>query len=864
MADPFRLWPRGEYLSRVPPDPTRDSQEVFNRSHAPGAASSARAVPARALVISAGALAIPLTASAALPAGLQEEFTLLIWLPALVPAFLLTYYRGWRGGSLALAAAMATLTLAQAEVLALDLPTPHWDLLLAVVVLLVVVSLASGIVTELLLRERERAEYAALVDPLTGLPNRRHAAVFLDAAWASAIRGHGLAVVVFDFDHIKRVNDEHGHAEGDRVLRTFSDILKNRTRRMDVSARYAGDAFISVLVGCDIGRATDFAEEMRARVAEVPFGWGGVTVSAGVSALEPGMGSPDILVAAADRALYAAKGNGGNQLCRGDRPLPTAVATVAALSPPPPRTTLQGVNLLLVDDDEDTLRSTARLLEKMGCHVRTAASPRAALRDIGEEADIDVLVTDIVMPEMSGFALVDVAARARPGLPVLYVSGYPPEEVYWGGTPGARSAFLTKPLEADELRTTLLGLLGHPDLAREGSGGPEVASDRAVEAPPEVAGAPRRMTSTDEWRLEGRILVVDNDEAVVRALQRLFRRAGYAEPIGVTDPRQTREVIAAEHPDLLILDLVMPQMDGFTVMGQVTADLEPGEYFPILVLTGDDDPLIRQRALAAGAKDFLGKPFDPAEAEARVRNLLQTRFLTDNLARERDSLEDRVRERTAELADTRAELLHRLARAGEYRDDITGRHAERVGLLSAALAAEMGMDAREVDLIRRTAPLHDIGKIGVPDAILNKPGRLTPTEFELMKEHTVIGARILGGSTSRLLAVARDIALCHHERWDGKGYPEGRSKEAIPIQARIVAVADTFDALSHTRPYKEAVPPADCVAEVIRCSGTHYDPAVVAALKSVGERGVAEIFMVSDPLDPLRDTIGIEGTVSNA
>ena len=177
-------------------------------------------------------------------------------------------------------------------------------------------------------------------------------------------------------------------------------------------------------------------------------------------------------------------------------------------------------------------------------------------------------------------------------------------------------------------------------------------------------------------------------------------------------------------------------------------------------------------------------------------------------------------------------------------------------MLSAALAAEMGMDAREVDLIRRTAPLHDIGKIGVPDAVLNKAGELTPTEFELMKAHTLIGARILGGSSHRLLVVARDIALYHHERWDGKGYPGGKSGEEIPIHARIVAVADSFDALAHDRPYKEARPLPEAVAEVVRCSGTHYDPAVVDALKALSARGTSEIFRVSDPLDPLRDTTG--------
>ncbi len=807
----------------------------------------------RALAISAGALAIPLLALGTQPGWLQSGGALLVWLPALVPAFLLTYYRGWRGGSLALAAGMATLTLAQVEVTVLGVPAPRWDYLMVVVLLLVAVSLGSGVVTELLLRERERAERAALVDALTGLPNRRHAAVFLEAAWGSALRGHSLAVVVFDLDRFQKVNDEQGHSEGDRVLRIFAEILKSRTRRMDLSARFGGEEFISVLVDCDIEPATAFAEEVCARFVETDLGWGTVTVSAGVSAVEPGMGSPDVLVAATDRALYAAKENGRNQVWRADRPLP---ARPVPVTPPPqlrPRDDLKDVEILLVDDDEDVLRATTRLLEHLGCRVTTASSPRDALNALTTNGDIDVLITDIVMPEMSGFTLVDVASRVLPGLPVLYMSGYPPEEVYWGGTPGARNAFLAKPLEMKELQETLLGLLGAAPSAPAAP--PEAPAAAAVDTSSNGSQPAHPSTPLHRVRLDGRILVVDNDEAVVRTLKRLFRRAGYEAPVGITDPRQTRKVMAEQDFDLLILDLAMPEMDGFAVMSQVMSSLGPGEYFPILVLTGDDDPLIRQRALAAGANDFLNKPFDPAEAEARVRNLLQTRFLTHRLAQERDSLEEHVRDRTAELADTRSELLHRLARAAEYRDDVTGRHVERVGLLSAALAAEMGMGTREVDLIRRTAPLHDIGKIGVPDAVLHKTGPLTPTEFELMKVHTTIGARILGGSSHRLLVVASDIALHHHERWDGNGYPGGLAGEDIPIHARIVTVADTFDALSHTRPYKEALPPADAVAEVVRCSGSQFDPMVVAALRELSSRGASEIFRVSDPIDPLRDTM---------
>ena len=520
-------------------------------------------------------------------------------------------------------------------------------------------------------------------------------------------------------------------------------------------------------------------------------------------------------------------------------------------------TSLAGSRVLLVDDDHAVIRSATRLLESLGAEVHATSSPDAALALLSRDPPPHVLITDIVMPEMSGFTLVDLAVRVRPDLPVLYISGFPQEEVYWGGTLGGHSAFLGKPLEANALAHTLRGLVparGRPgslpaphrsglSLVRGNAGG-----GGAGAAPPPLK--------------EGRILVVDDDEAVVGSLQRLFARAGYERPVGLNDPARVRDLLAVDAFDLMVLDLNMPEMDGFQVLDSVRGVFDPEEYFPILILTGDDDPMVRRRALAAGAMDFLNKPFDPSEAEARVRNLLATRFLTRRVALQRDALEERVMERTAELADTRSEILKRLARAAEYRDDVTGRHAERVGLLSSRLASELGLPPHDADVIRRTAPLHDIGKIGVPDAILRKPGRLTPAEFEVMKTHTTIGAQILGGSHHRLLEVARDIALAHHERWDGLGYPHGRAGSDIPLEARIVAVADTFDTIAHARPYKVALSVDAALKEIARCRGTHYDPDVVDAFLAIRDRvGLGEIHCLADPLDPLRDTMGLESLV---
>jgi putative two-component system response regulator len=806
-------------------------------------------------------LGIPVVTAWVRPEWISSQDAFLVWLPALVPPFLLAYYKGWHGASLALAGAMATLALVHVEVLLLGLPGAPWPYVFVLIVVLVLVSIGSGAVAELLHRERDRAEQSALTDPLTGLPNRRHASVFLDAAWAAAIRGRSMALVIFDLDRFKGVNDVQGHAEGDRVLRALGRVLAERTRRMDLSVRYGGEEFMTILMDCKIDQAELFAEQVRARVAALEFSWGRITLSAGVSAIEQGMGSPDILVAAADRALYAAKERGRDRVVRADAALMPAAGTPPSQPPPrlEAREDLVGVRVLLVDDDEDALKATGRILEHFGCVVRTADTSRDALAILTQEIPVDVVATDIVMPDMSGFTLIDVASKVRPGLPVLYMSGYPQEEVYWGGIPGARSAFLSKPLEIEGLKQTLMNLLTPVE---EGGFVPETPAERAEARPRLLANAPVIGLAEPPQprgldKRDGRILVVDDDEAVVETLQRLFTRAGYECPTGVTDPTRVVDVLRSEPFDLMILDLYMPSMDGFEVLMAISEVFGAEEYFPVLILTGDDDPLIRRRALAAGAMDFLNKPFDPAEAEARARNLLAARFLNQRVALQRDTLEDRVAERTAELADTRSEILHRLARAAEYRDDVTGRHAERVGLLSSRVGAELGMPPREVDIIRRTAPLHDVGKIGVPDAILHKVGRLTPTEFEIMKTHTTIGAQILGGSSHRLLEVARGIALCHHERWDGLGYPHGRSGRDIPLEARIVSVADTFDTITHHRPYKPALAPADAVAEIIRCRGKHYDPDVVDAFAKISERvGLENIHGLADPLDPLRDTMG--------
>jgi putative two-component system response regulator len=342
--------------------------------------------------------------------------------------------------------------------------------------------------------------------------------------------------------------------------------------------------------------------------------------------------------------------------------------------------------------------------------------------------------------------------------------------------------------------------------------------------------------------LHGKILIVDDLEANVLLLERMLRADGYVSIESTTDPREVCELHLKNRYDLILLDLQMPGMDGFQVMENLK-EIETGGYLPVLVITAQ--PGHKLRALKAGAKDFISKPFELTEVLARVHNMLEVRQLHNELHNYNDVLEQRVRERTADLQENYLETIFTMTRAAEFKDEDTGAHVQRISYYSRALAGILGMDEKFVDKIFFASPMHDIGKIGIPDHILLKPGGFTPDEWEIMKGHALIGSKILGNSKSPYLQMGAEIALNHHERWDGGGYPNGKRGEAIPLSARIMNICDVYDALRSKRPYKPAFDHLKSVDIITRGDARilpeHFDPVILAAFKQ-NQQSFRDIF----------------------
>ena len=344
------------------------------------------------------------------------------------------------------------------------------------------------------------------------------------------------------------------------------------------------------------------------------------------------------------------------------------------------------------------------------------------------------------------------------------------------------------------------------------------------------------------------VLVVDDEPANVALIESILYRTGLMNVRGTTDPRQFRPLFLEQRPDVVLLDLHMPEVDGLDLLAELASLRGEDEFLPCLVLSADATMQAKLAALDAGATDFLAKPFDATEVGLRVTRSLDTRQLHLRLDEHRRTLDAQVQARTEELERAHLESLRRLLLVNEFRDDETAEHTNRVGQASAArLLAAAGGDPTLVRLVGQAAPLHDLGKVGVPDSVLLKPGKLTAAEFSHVRMHPTIGARLIGETGSAVLRVAKVIAQSHHERWDGRGYPFGLRGTEIPLEGRVVAVCDVFDALTQARPYKEAWTVEDAVSELLAQRGRCFDPRLVDLFVS---RVLSDLPWVDDLVRP--------------
>ncbi|TXI99874.1 MAG: two-component system response regulator [Aquabacterium sp.] len=328
----------------------------------------------------------------------------------------------------------------------------------------------------------------------------------------------------------------------------------------------------------------------------------------------------------------------------------------------------------------------------------------------------------------------------------------------------------------------------------------------------------------DTTEAQATILLVDDIAENIDILNN-FLTPHYHTKVALNGEKALKIASSANPPDLILLDVMMPGLSGYEVCQRLKENPDTREI-PVIFVTAMTEVEDERRGLELGAVDYITKPISPAIVLARVRTHLALYDQNRELARQ-------VRQRTTELFNTRQQIIRRLGRAAEFRDNETGNHIIRMSHFCRLIATAAGLGEKSVEILYNASPMHDVGKIGIPDAILLKPGKLTDEEWQVMRQHPQIGADIIGQHSDELLQTAWTIALCHHEKWDGSGYPAGLKGEQIPLVARIAALADVFDALTTERPYKKAWSIEDALRHIESQAGSHFDPALIAPFKQV-------------------------------
>jgi putative two-component system response regulator len=334
-------------------------------------------------------------------------------------------------------------------------------------------------------------------------------------------------------------------------------------------------------------------------------------------------------------------------------------------------------------------------------------------------------------------------------------------------------------------------------------------------------------------RSASRILVVDDLPENIRVLRRILMHAGYRNVAGTTEPASVPDLVRHDRPDLIVLDLEMPGMSGLAVLRELRTRSDRDDFLPVIVITGNVTREAREQALETGANDFVTQPFDRTDVLLRIRNLLHTRDLHLRLQAENEKLEQRLDERSRALSVAHAEVLERLGRVAEFRSDASGSEAKQVARAAARIARALGLTRRDALLIEQAALPYDIGMSAIPDRILLKRGRVNEDEKAIIRLHTAYGGQLLAGGSSEVVRMAESIAMSHHERWDGTGYPLQLSGEDIPLPARIVGLADLFVALRRERPYRSAFPLESALAEVAATRNRQFESPIVNAFLSL-------------------------------
>jgi putative two-component system response regulator len=477
------------------------------------------------------------------------------------------------------------------------------------------------------------------------------------------------------------------------------------------------------------------------------------------------------------------------------------------------------LKILLADGDSLHQDTLAEGLNASGHAVVGVADGLQAVKQI-RQADFDMVVLDLDLPVLGVVAAIRIIRSqfAPKDQPKVVVTTTDETQAILRLAGEEVEGLLVKPVSSSQLAEMLRVFF-------PGSSSP--VAEISVAPPQDDNHFQPFQFEVERQVTEARIYLIDDEERNIRLLERLLLKHGYRNVVGTTDPRVLKSIVEKELPDLLLLDLNMPEMGGLELLQSLSSLQRAVPAVPVLVLTGDMRPEVRRAALQQGVRDFINKPFDPLEVLCRIRNLVESRVISSLMFRQNRTLGQQVEDHVGRYAESQTAWTRCLTLTSGYRGDPSGLQARRVGQAAVLLAQRAGVSTTMCDLLALAAPLRDVGMVAIPDAIVNKPGPLDTMEWDSVKTHPLVGARILQNLQGELGDLAQQLALSHHERWDGTGYPYGSKGLAIPALARIVGLCDAFIAMLGDRSYRRAHAVESAVLQIQGGAGSHFDPDLV-------------------------------------